>query len=80
MSANQPQDTYDFEREHWRWKEGLSQRVLRFRAIEALVQSIYEAQVCATCVTYAPLEELRAQAMEPRASPLLPGNGEDDVC
>lgn len=60
----EPQDVHDLEREHWKWKEGLSVRALRFRGIEALLQSIYEAQVCAVCVERAGIEELRASAME----------------
>ncbi len=41
------EDPHDLERERWRWKEGLSARTLHFRGIEALLQSIYEALVCA---------------------------------
>lgn len=58
------QDPSDFEREHWRWKEGLSERALKFRAVEALLQSIYEMKVCAACAKQVPVEELRKQAME----------------
>jgi hypothetical protein len=57
-------DPQDLEREHWRWKEGLSARALRFRGIEALLQSIYEAQVCPACAEHAGIEDLRARAMD----------------
>ena len=50
----------DLEREHWQWKEGLSATALKFRAVEALLQSIYEAQVCSVCAEQTPIEELRA--------------------
>lgn len=61
VEADDPQD---LERAHWRWTEGLSARALRFRGIEALLQSIYEAQVCAACAEHADIEDLRARAME----------------
>src|SRR6266851_5145851 len=57
-------DPEDLEREHWRWKEGLSPVALRFRGIEALLQSIYEAQVCQACAERAGIEDLRRRAME----------------
>jgi hypothetical protein len=58
------QDPSDFEREYWKWKEGLSERALTFRAVEALLQSIYEVRVCAECAERVSVEELRKQAME----------------
>lgn len=54
----------DLEREHWRWREGLSATALKFRAVEALLQSIHEMQVCSTCAEQAPIEELRAKALK----------------
>ena len=57
-------DPADLERKHWRWKEGLSPVALGFRGIEALLQSIYEAQVCEACAERAGIEDLRARAME----------------
>lgn len=57
-------DPADLEREHWRWKKGLSPVALRFRGIEALLQSIYEAQVCEVCAERAGIQDLRARAME----------------
>lgn len=55
---------YELEQKHWQWKEGLSSTALRFRAVEALLQSVHEMQVCSACVEHAPVEDLRAQAME----------------
>jgi hypothetical protein len=60
----EPVDPADLEREHWKWKEGLSPVALRFRGIEALLQSIYDAQVCEVCAERAVIEDLRARAME----------------
>src|SRR5713101_3736091 len=69
---------YHLEREHWRWKEGLSPVALRFRRIEALLQSLYEAQVCEVCAERAGIEDLRARDGA-GASSLVPGDGQEDI-